>query len=122
MKSGAIASSVAHDHHNVVVVGIDYEDMAIAVNRLHEIEGGFVVASHGSVLEELALPLAGLMSLQPFEQVKNELVALRKAARSLGVVLKEPFLQLSFLALPVIPSLKITDRGLVDVTKFEIIS
>lgn len=122
LKSGAIASSVAHDHHNVVVVGIDYEDMAIAVNRLHEIEGGFVVASHGSVLEELALPLAGLMSLQPFEQVKNELVALRKAARSLGVVLKEPFLQLSFLALPVIPSLKITDRGLVDVTKFEIIS
>ena len=86
------------------------------------IEGGFVVASHGSVLEELALPLAGLMSLQPFEQVKNELVALRKAARSLGVVLKEPFLQLSFLALPVIPSLKITDRGLVDVTKFEIIA
>ncbi len=96
--------------------------MALAVNRLGEIEGGFVVAEGGRVLAELALPVAGLMSLLSFEEVTTELIALRKAAQSLGVTLEEPFLQLAFLALPVIPSLKITDRGLVDVDKFEIIS
>ena len=74
-----------------------------------------------AVLAELSLPVAGLMSLEPFEVVHEKLVALRNAAQSLGVTLEEPFLQLAFLALPVIPALKITDRGMVDVTKFEII-
>ena len=121
LERGAIASTVCHDHHNIAVVGVDYADMALAANRLSQIEGGFVVASEGRILAELALPVAGLMSLDPFETVRAALVELRHAARSLGVVLEEPFLQLAFLALPVIPALKITDRGMVDVTKFEII-
>ncbi len=122
LRHGAIASTVCHDHHNIAVVGADYDDMAMAANRLGEIEGGFVVARDGKVLAELALPVAGLMSLDPFEEVKEKLEHLRAAARSLGVTLEEPFLQLAFLALPVIPNLKITDRGLVDVNRFEIIS
>ncbi|MEO1196482.1 MAG: adenine deaminase [Pseudomonadota bacterium] len=121
MQAGAIAATVCHDHHNIAAVGVDYDDMALAANRLSDIEGGFVVAKGGAVLAELALPVAGLMSLAPFETVRDQLADLRAAAASLGVVLNEPFLQLAFLALPVIPALKITDRGMVDVTKFEII-
>ena len=121
MRAGAIASTVCHDHHNIACVGVDYADMALAANRLGEIEGGFVVVCDGAVLAELALPVAGLMSLERFEVVRDRLVELRAAAVSLGVGLREPFLQLAFLALPVIPALKITDRGLVDVTRFEII-
>lgn len=121
LQAGAIASTVCHDHHNIACVGVDYDDMALAANRLSEIEGGFVVTRGGKVLAELALPVAGLMSLEPFETVRDRLDVLRDAARGLGVVLEEPFLQLAFLALPVIPALKITDRGLVDVEKFEII-
>src|SRR6056297_95189 len=122
LQRGAIASTVCHDHHNIACVGVDYADMALAANRLTEIEGGFVVAASGQVLAELALPLAGLMSLEPFEEVHDRLVDLRRAAKGLGVTLNEPFLQLAFLALPVIPALKITDRGMVDVTRFEIIA
>ncbi len=118
---GAIASTVCHDHHNIACVGVDYADMALAANRLGEIEGGFVVAQGGKVLAELALPVAGLMSLASFEEVRDRLSELRDAALGLGVELREPFLQLAFLALPVIPALKITDRGMVDVTRFEII-
>jgi adenine deaminase len=118
MQRGAIASTVCHDHHNIAVVGADYADMALAANRLGQIEGGFVVVEGGQVLAELALPVAGLMSLEPFETVHAALVTLRAAARSLGVTLDEPFLQLAFLALPVIPHLKITDRGMVDVDRF----
>ena len=121
LQRGAIASTVCHDHHNIAVVGVDYADMALAANRLTEIEGGFVVAEGGRILAELALPVAGLMSLQPFEVVRDGLIALRAAAKSLGVVLEEPFLQLAFLALPVIPHLKITDHGMVDVDKFEVL-
>ena len=121
MQRGAIASTVCHDHHNIAVVGADYADMALAANRLGEIEGGFVVACGGRVLAELALPVAGLMSLLSFEDVQGKLVALRAAARGLGVVLEEPFLQLAFLALPVIPHLKITDHGMVDVDRFEVL-
>jgi len=112
---------VCHDHHNIAVVGVNYDDMALAANRLGEIEGGFVVVEGGRVLAELSLPVAGLMSLEPFEQVHQNLIALRAAAKSLGVVLEEPFLQLAFLALPVIPHLKITDHGMVDVDRFEVI-
>ncbi|MEN8833981.1 MAG: adenine deaminase [Pacificibacter sp.] len=121
LQAGAIASTVCHDHHNIACVGVDYDDMALAANRMSEIEGGFVVASGGKILAELALPVAGLMSLEPFEVVRDKLVDLRAAAKTLGVTLEEPFLQLAFLALPVIPALKITDRGMVDVHKFEII-
>ena len=120
LQRGAIASTVCHDHHNIAVVGVDYGDMALAVERLGQIEGGFVVVAGGFVLAELALPVAGLMSLEPFEVVHRDLIALRKAARSLGVTLEEPFLQLAFLCLPVIPHLKITDHGMVDVDRFEV--
>lgn len=121
LKAGAIASTVCHDHHNIAVVGADYGDMAMAANRLGDLQGGFVVVRDGAVLAELSLPVAGLMSDRPFEEVHESLIALRTAAGSLGVTLEEPFLQLAFLALPVIPALKITDRGMVDVEKFEII-
>ncbi|MCT4332609.1 adenine deaminase [Paracoccus sp. YLB-12] len=122
MKRGAIAGTVCHDHHNIAVVGADYDDMALAANRLSQIEGGFVVTDGGRILAELALPVAGLMSLEPFETVRDSLAQLRDAAKTLGVELEEPFLQLAFLALPVIPALKITDRGMVDVEAFEIIA
>ena len=122
MTSGAIAATVCHDHHNIVVTGVDHADMAYAVRRLGELQGGFVVVQDGHVLAEIALPIAGLMSDLPFETVRAQLITLRESAKALGVVLHEPFLQLAFLALPVIPSLKITDHGMVDVTKFEIIS
>ncbi len=122
LARGAIGSTVCHDHHNIAVVGADYADMALAATRLGEIEGGFVVVEGGRVLAELALPVAGLMSLESFEVVRERLVALRAAARSLGVVLEEPFLQLAFLALPVIPHLKITDFGMVDVDRFEVMA
>ena len=120
LQRGAIASTVCHDHHNIAVVGADYADMALAANRLGQSEGGFVVVEGGRVLAELALPVAGLMSLLSFEEVREKLVGLRAAARGLGVVLEEPFLQLAFLCLPVIPHLKITDMGMVDVDRFEV--
>ena len=121
MKRGAIASSVGHDSHNITVVGADEKDMAVAVNRLIEIEGGFAVAEGGRVVAELALPVAGLMSLMSFEDVHKALIPLRAAAKGLGVVLAEPFLQVAFLPLPVIPHLKITDMGLVDVDRFDFV-
>ena len=122
LKKGAIASTVCHDHHNIACIGTNYSDMAIAANRLVELEGGFVVVLDETVLAELALPIAGLMSDKPFEHVRESLVELRDAARNLGVTVEEPFLQLAFVALPVIPALKITDFGLVDVHAFEVIS
>jgi len=121
MKRGAIASSVGHDSHNLCVVGVDEASMAAAANRLIEIGGGFAVADDGEVTAELALPVAGLMSDQPFEAVRHGLEALRGAAKALGVVLAEPFLQVAFLTLPVIPHLKITDKGLVDVDAFDFV-
>jgi adenine deaminase len=122
LKRGAIASSVGHDSHNICVVGADDTDMAAAVNRLRDIQGGFVVVSDGLVRAELALPIAGLMSDRPFETVRDALYPLRDAARSLGVTLPEPFLQVAFLPLPVIPHLKITDLGMVDVDRMELVS
>ena len=115
MKRGAIASSVGHDSHNICVVGIDDADMAAAVNRLRDIQGGFVVVVDGEVLAELRAADRGPDERLPFEEVRDALYPLRKAARQLGVTLAEPFLQVAFLPLPVIPHLKITDFGLVDV-------
>ncbi|HZG30807.1 MAG TPA: adenine deaminase [Ensifer sp.] len=121
LKKGAIASTVGHDSHNICVVGANDEDMAIAANRLSDINGGFVVVADGRVTGEIALPVAGLMSLEPYEVVRDTLHDLRQAAFALGATLEEPFLQLAFLPLPVIPHLKISDRGLVDVDKFMLI-
>lgn len=121
-KRGAIGSTICHDHHNIAVLGVSDADMALAANRLVAIEGGFVVVADGEILAEAPLPIGGLMSLKPQEAVQAEFRALRGAARSLGIGLDEPFLQLAFLALPVIPHLKITDRGMVDVDRFVILS
>ena len=118
LKKGAIASTVGHDSHNICVVGVDEDDMALAANRLGEIKGGFVVVEDGKVTGEIALPVAGLMSLEPYETVRDTLHHLRQAAFALGATLEEPFLQLAFLPLPVIPHLKISDRGMVDVDRF----
>jgi adenine deaminase len=118
LMHGAIGSTVGHDSHNICVVGVSEEDMALAVNHLRESGGGFVVVRDGVVLAELALPIAGLMSDRSFEAVRDALIPLRKAAKSLGTRLPEPFLQVAFLPLPVIPHLKISDRGLVDVDRF----
>ncbi len=122
LKGCALASSVGHDSHNICVLGDSDEDMAVAANRLIALGGGFVAVSDGVVRAELALPIAGLMSDQPFETVTHRLEELRSAVRGMGCVLAEPFVQLAFLALPVIPHLKITDRGLVDVDRFELIT
>ena len=121
IRHGAIASSVGHDSHNVCVIGCADSDMAVAVNRLIEIKGGFVAAVDGKVTAELALPVAGLMSDKPFEEVEQGLRKLRAAVSAMGTTLHEPFLQMAFLALPVIPHLRITDKGLVDVDKFELV-
>ena len=121
LQRGAIASSVGHDSHNITVIGATDADMSLAVNRLIELGGGFAVADEGKITAELALPIAGLMSLEPFEIVAEKLHHLRDAAKALGCVLPEPFLQVSFLALPVIPHLKLTDRGLFDVDKFDFV-
>jgi adenine deaminase len=118
LKKGAIASTVGHDSHNICVVGVNEDDMARAANRLSEINGGFVVVEDGKVTGEIALPVAGLMSLEPYESVRDTLHDLRQAAYALGATLEEPFLQLAFLPLPVIPHLKISDKGMVDVDNF----
>ncbi|RFC68286.1 MULTISPECIES: adenine deaminase [Mesorhizobium] len=122
LKRGAIASTVGHDCHNICVVGTSEADMARAVTRLSEIEGGFVVVDEGKVLAEIALPVAGLMSLESYDYVRQQLGPLRAAAKQLGATLEEPFLQIAFLPLPVIPHLKITDRGLVDVDQFDFVT
>ncbi len=119
---GAIASSIGHDSHNVCVIGCNDQDMGIAVNRLIELKGGFAAAADGKLVGELALPIAGLMSDQPFETVEQGLRRLRAVVSDLGTTLHEPFLQMAFLALPVIPHLRITDKGLVDVDRFELVS
>ena len=120
-RAGALASSVGHDSHNLCVVGSNDADMALAANRLVSLGGGFCAVRGGAVLAEMALPLAGLMSLETFEDVAHRLEGLREVVRGMGCALAEPFLQLAFLALPVIPHLKITDMGLVDVDRFELV-
>lgn len=110
---GAIATSIGHDSHNITVIGGSDAAMALAVNRLIEMEGGSVVVAPDAVLAELRLPIAGLMSDRPLEAVSLDLAALRTAAKRIGCSLAEPVLQLAFLPLPVIPHLKLTDLGLV---------
>ena len=121
LARGAIASSVGHDSHNVTVVGMSDAEMALAVRRVRELSGGFVVVDGDRVVAEMALPIAGLMSLLPHAGVERALRPLREAAVALGCRLPEPFLQVGFLPLPVIPHLKITDRGLVDVDRFALV-
>src|SRR3990172_7092179 len=121
LKSGAIGSSVAHDSHNFVVVGTNDQDIFKAVTTMKKMGGGLVVVAEGEVLASLPLPIAGLMTDAPVSQVHLRLETLLKAAESLGCKLPDPFMILSFLSLPVIPELKLTDKGLVDVTQFKIV-
>ena len=121
LKSGAIASSVAHDSHNIIVVGVNDPDMKAAVAAIVQMGGGMAVVNNGRVLADVELSIAGLMSAQPIETVRDQMDAVLSATRSLGSRVEDPFMALSFLALPVIPELKITDKGLVDVNTFKII-
>jgi adenine deaminase len=121
LKRGALASTVAHDAHNVVVVGMNDASMAAAVRRLANRGGGIVVVDGAEVLAELPLPVAGLLSDAPLDEVVARSRAVVEAARTLGCELDSPFQHLAFLALSVIPSLKLTDRGLVDVDRFELV-
>lgn len=118
-KRGAIASSVAHDSHNIVGVGTNPRDLAIAINEIIKMKGGLVVANDGEVIAKLELRLAGLMSIEEADTVVNKLERINKAVRTLGTNIENPFMLLSFMALPVIPKLKITDKGLFDVQEFK---
>ncbi|MCR4956923.1 MAG: adenine deaminase [Lachnospiraceae bacterium] len=122
LKKGAVATSVAHDTHNLIVVGQNDDDMAIAANRALEIQGGLILVNDGKVLSELPLTIAGLMSPLPMEDVTKRLVTLKEHALSLGISEDiDPFMTLAFMSLPVIPKLKINSRGLIDVEKQQIV-
>jgi adenine deaminase len=121
LREGALASSVAHDHHNLIVVGADDVSMMTAARRVGALHGGMVVAIGGRVVAEVPLPLGGLMSAEPVEAVKAQVEALVAAARSLGSPLHDPFMAMSFLSLEVIPALKLTDKGLVDVSRSQLV-
>jgi adenine deaminase len=121
LKRGALASSVAHDSHNIIIVGTTDDDMQAALAAVVQMGGGLAVVSDTKILASLALPIAGLMSLEPIQHVRDRLDSLIGIAHDMGSTLKEPFMTLSFLALPVIPELKLTDLGLVDVNKFEVV-
>jgi adenine deaminase len=121
LHRGALASTVAHDAHNIVVVGTSDEDIALCVARIESIGGGIVVADEGSLVGELPLPVAGLLSDEPFERVTEVMEELHATLSGMGCKIASPLMTLSFLALSVIPALKITDQGLVDVDRFEIV-
>lgn len=121
IKRGALASTVAHDSHNMVVVGTNDDDILTVAEHLRHNGGGLAVACDGKVLAHLPLELAGLMSLEPIEKVRAKISGLYKAASDLGCALTRPFMAMAFMALPVVPSLKVTDRGLVDVDAFRLV-
>lgn len=121
LKKGALAATVAHDSHNLIVVGADEADMLAAAGHLVRIQGGLAVAADGRVLADLPLPIAGLISPAPLEEVAGAYARLQEAYRQLGGSLPDPFMALSFLTLPVIPKLKLTDLGLVDVGRFQVV-
>jgi adenine deaminase len=121
LKSGAVAISVAHDHHNVMVVGVDKDDMALAVNRIQDLEGGLVYVDKGKVIEELALPICGLLADEDGDIVAEKLRAITKAMSERGCTVPSPNVTLSFISLIFIPELAITDQGLFDVASFSII-
>ncbi len=122
LREGALASSVAHDHHNLMVLGADDESMLTAARAVGDMRGGMAVAHGRRVLARLPLPIAGLMSDRPVLEVREGLDRLLHAAHRLGVTMRDPFMTMSFLGLEVIPSLKLTDRGLVDVERFRLVS
>lgn len=122
LKKGAIAASVAHDSHNLMVIGSNFSDMTVAVNALIASGGGLCVTQDKKVTGLLELPLAGLLSLKTGGEIFHDIKKLKSAYKECGIILDEPFIQMAFLALPVIPKLKLTDRGLFDVTTFSYIT
>lgn len=114
LKTGALGSTVAHDAHNVVVVGTNDGDIELAISELQKLQGGQVAVANGVVKAELALPIAGLVSDRPLEEVIQRIADLNAAAHELGCELEAPFMTLSFLSLSPIPELKLTDQGLID--------
>jgi adenine deaminase len=121
LRRGAFASTFSHDAHNLVVVGVDDDDIVRAVERLVELGGGLLVVDGGEITAELPLPIAGLVSDRPLADVIEASEATVAAVHALGSEVESPFQSLAFLALSVIPSLKITDHGLVDVDRFELV-
>jgi adenine deaminase len=117
LQAGALATSVAHDSHNVIGVGVDDDDLLCALQEVGRLQGGLVVSQGGRVVSSLALPVAGLMTAAPLSQVLSDIAALHRSTQALGTSLARPFMTLAFLALPVIPELRLTDRGLVDVNR-----
>jgi adenine deaminase len=121
LKSGAFAQSIGHDSHNVVVTGTNHADMALASNAIKEMKGGIVLVQDKEVLDSLSLPFAGLLSPDPVEVVALELDGLHGTIKEMGCTMPAPFITHSFIALPVIPKLRLTDMGLFDVERFEMI-
>jgi adenine deaminase len=121
LRRGAVATTVAHDNHNLFAAGVDDADMLAAIERLRELGGGMVAVAGGEVLGQVALPIAGLMSDRPVPEVAEELRGLERAYRDLGVTMEHPFLMVSFLSLGVIPDLRLTNRGLVDGREFRLV-
>ncbi len=119
LKRGAIAGTVAHDHHNLVVIGVDDASMLRAARRVGQLGGGLVAVDGSEILAELPLPIGGLMSTRPIHEVRDTMTELVMASRRLGSMLHDPFMAMSFMALEVIPTLKLTDGGLVDVEAFQ---
>jgi adenine deaminase len=115
IREGALASTVGHDSHNLIILGANDEDMVTAAKRIQELQGGQVVVVNGEVKAELPLPIGGLMSDLPLRKSTKELEELDRVTKEIGSKIQHPFMTLSFMALPVIPELKVTDRGLVDV-------
>lgn len=121
LKHGALASSVSHDSHNVIAVGVSDEDLSGAVRTVVEMGGGLTVFRDGAVLAAVPLEVAGLLSKEPIDALVDQVEELNRAAASLGCVIEEPFMTLSFLALPVVPELRLSDLGVVDVARFEVV-
>lgn len=119
LKSGAIASTVAHDSHNMIIVGTNDYDMYVAAVELVKSQGGKVVVNNGEVISKLPLPIAGLMSDKDFNYVLDKCAELNNASHSIGCTLEDPFMTMAFMSLPVIPELKITDKGIFDTNKFD---
>jgi adenine deaminase len=122
LKNGALASSIAHDHHNIIVAGTNDQDMAICARVIEEMQGGFVLVSDGEVLGRLPLPIGGLLSEEPVEDIIQGLEEINHAYHDLGGALPAPFMTISFIGLPTVPDLGLTDKGLVDVFKHELIN
>lgn len=121
LKNGALAYSMSHDHHNIVVVGTNDKDMAAAVNGVAEMNGGLTVACNGTVTHQMCLPIGGLMSEKNADEIMEELDVMNDAAKNLGCNMSAPFMSLSFISLPTVPELGLTDKGLIDVINHKLI-